>query len=252
LGSDEHLHAQGYFVYDSKKSGSMTVSHLRFGPRSIRAPYLVHNASFLQEVGVPEKVLSIDNRFFFHFISVQGVFAFLLTAFAGPGLISPDLANGALPLYFCRPFSRAEYVLGKSSVLAILLFVCFVVVGFYLGWFSLSRSKPDADGNKVDFSMSMDPAKMKSDLKKGGEKIEKKLEDGLNAKKVEKVLDEFIRPSLKMDGGDVEIMDIKGTLVYCALKGACAGCMGATQTMKMLIERTLKDQVDERIRVIEA
>ena len=44
-----------------------------------------------------------------------------MTAFAGPGLISPDLANGALPLYFCRPFSRAEYVLGKSSVLAILL-----------------------------------------------------------------------------------------------------------------------------------
>jgi len=36
-------------------------------------------------------------------------------------LISPDLANGALPLYFCRPFSRAEYVLGKASVLAILL-----------------------------------------------------------------------------------------------------------------------------------
>ena len=47
--------------------------------------------------------------------------AFLLTAFAGPGLVSPDLANGALPLYFCRPFSRTEYVLGKASVLAILL-----------------------------------------------------------------------------------------------------------------------------------
>ena len=67
------------------------------------------------------QILSIDNKFFFNFMSVQGVFAFLLTAFAGPGLISPDLANGALPLYFCRPFSRAEYVLGKSSVLAILL-----------------------------------------------------------------------------------------------------------------------------------
>ena len=64
---------------------------------------------------------SIDNEFFFHFMGVQGVLAFLLTAFVGPGLISPDLANGALPLYFCRPFSRAEYVLGKSSVLAILL-----------------------------------------------------------------------------------------------------------------------------------
>ena len=83
--------------------------------------YLAHNASFLQQLGVPAGVLSIDNRFFFNFTIVQGVFAFLLTAFAGPGLISPDLANGALPLYFCRPFSRAEYVLGKSSVLAILL-----------------------------------------------------------------------------------------------------------------------------------
>ncbi len=83
--------------------------------------YLAHNLSFLQEMGVPKGVVSIDNKFFFNFITVQGVFAFLLTAFAGPGLISPDLANGALPLYFCRPFSRAEYVLGKSSVLAILL-----------------------------------------------------------------------------------------------------------------------------------
>lgn len=83
--------------------------------------YLAHSASFLQEMGVPPGVLSIDNKFFFNFMSVQGVFAFLLTAFAGPGLISPDLANGALPLYFCRPFSRAEYVFGKSSVLVILL-----------------------------------------------------------------------------------------------------------------------------------
>jgi len=47
LGSDRGLHAQGYFVYDSKKSGSQTVSHLRFGPDPIHAPYLVHNASFV-------------------------------------------------------------------------------------------------------------------------------------------------------------------------------------------------------------
>jgi len=83
--------------------------------------YLAHNASFLQELGIGKGVLSINNKFFFVFTSVQGTFAFLVTAFAGPGLISPDLANGALPLYFCRPFSRAEYVVGKSSVLAILL-----------------------------------------------------------------------------------------------------------------------------------
>ncbi|MFN2167685.1 MAG: NifU family protein [Anaerolineae bacterium] len=71
------------------------------------------------------------------------------------------------------------------------------------------------------------------------------------AKKVEKVIEEYVRPSLKMDGGNIEVMDIKGTIVYCSLQGACAGCAGASQTMKMMVERVLKDQVDERIRVIE-
>jgi pyruvate-ferredoxin/flavodoxin oxidoreductase len=47
LGAEENLNAQGYFVYDSKKSGSQTVSHLRFGPQPIRAPYLVEQASFV-------------------------------------------------------------------------------------------------------------------------------------------------------------------------------------------------------------
>jgi pyruvate-ferredoxin/flavodoxin oxidoreductase len=47
LGGEQNLHAQGYFVYDSKKSGSQTVSHLRFGPEPIRAPYLVQQASFV-------------------------------------------------------------------------------------------------------------------------------------------------------------------------------------------------------------
>lgn len=47
LGSDPDTYAQGYFVYDSKKSGSRTVSHLRFGPAPIRAPYLVSRAGFV-------------------------------------------------------------------------------------------------------------------------------------------------------------------------------------------------------------
>jgi ABC-2 type transport system permease protein len=84
--------------------------------------YLAHNLSFIQNFGtVGGGFVAIDNRFFLYFIDVQGALAFVLTAFTGPGLISPDLANGALPLYFCRPFSRAEYVLGKASVLVILL-----------------------------------------------------------------------------------------------------------------------------------
>ena len=47
LGEDPGRHAQGYFVYDSKKSGSETVSHLRFGPDPIRAPYLIEQAGFV-------------------------------------------------------------------------------------------------------------------------------------------------------------------------------------------------------------
>jgi ABC-2 type transport system permease protein len=82
--------------------------------------YLAHNPSVL-EFASGSRLVQVDNRFFLFFIYVQGVLAFVLTAFTGPGLISPDLANGALPLYFCRPFSRAEYLLGKASVLAILL-----------------------------------------------------------------------------------------------------------------------------------
>ncbi|MDA8436378.1 MAG: pyruvate:ferredoxin (flavodoxin) oxidoreductase, partial [Actinomycetales bacterium] len=47
IGEHTDLHAQGYFVYDSKKSGSMTVSHLRFGPDPIRSSYLIDEADFV-------------------------------------------------------------------------------------------------------------------------------------------------------------------------------------------------------------
>jgi pyruvate-ferredoxin/flavodoxin oxidoreductase len=47
IGEQTSLHAQGYFVYDSKKSGAVTVSHLRFGPRPIRSSYLIRHAGFV-------------------------------------------------------------------------------------------------------------------------------------------------------------------------------------------------------------
>jgi pyruvate-ferredoxin/flavodoxin oxidoreductase len=47
IAEETPLHAQGYFVYDSKKAGAVTVSHLRFGPRPIRAPYLIREATFV-------------------------------------------------------------------------------------------------------------------------------------------------------------------------------------------------------------
>jgi len=47
IGEDTDFYAQGYFVYDSKKAGAMTVSHLRFGPRPIRSTYLITQANFV-------------------------------------------------------------------------------------------------------------------------------------------------------------------------------------------------------------
>lgn len=47
IGENTELHAQGYFVYDSKKAGTQTVSHLRFGEQPIEAPYLIRNADFI-------------------------------------------------------------------------------------------------------------------------------------------------------------------------------------------------------------
>ncbi len=58
LAEDADRYAQGYFVYDSHKSGAQTVSHLRFGPRPIRAPYLIAAASFVacHQFGFLEKI----------------------------------------------------------------------------------------------------------------------------------------------------------------------------------------------------
>ena len=70
------------------------------------------------------------------------------------------------------------------------------------------------------------------------------------SKKIEGAMDQYVRPLLQRDGGDVEIIDIKDTLIYCRLGGACAGCAGAGQTLRMFVEQTLKEMVDERVRVI--
>jgi ABC-2 type transport system permease protein len=84
--------------------------------------YLHHNVTALgiMQVNVRELV-PIDASFFQTFVNLQGGFAFFVALLIGPPLVSRDLRNNALPLYLCRPFSRAEYVLGKMSVVLILL-----------------------------------------------------------------------------------------------------------------------------------
>ncbi len=63
IGENTDLYAQGYFVYDSKKSGARTVSHLRFGPTPIRAPYLINKADFIacHQFNFTEKVEMLDH-----------------------------------------------------------------------------------------------------------------------------------------------------------------------------------------------
>ena len=71
------------------------------------------------------------------------------------------------------------------------------------------------------------------------------------AKRIEQEIDTNIRPMLQKDGGDIEIIDIKGTLVYVTLRGACVGCAGATQTLKFIVEKALHDNVSDKVRVIQ-
>jgi len=92
---------------------------------------------------------------------------------------------------------------------------------------------------------------MSSPIKGADDTCEMSLSPYQFSKKVDKVMEETVRPMLQSDGGDVEILDIKDNLIYCRLRGACAGCCQADQTLKMMIEKTLKDMVDERVRVVE-
>ena len=86
--------------------------------------YVLHNLDLLVAMGSvtnPSRMPTADETFFSYGLRCQGVLAFLLAVLVGPGLISPDLADNALPLYLSRPISRAEYVLGKLSVLVAVL-----------------------------------------------------------------------------------------------------------------------------------
>ncbi len=83
--------------------------------------YLNQNSSVLALVGQKPGFLKIDAGWFMNFLTAQSVLAGIVTAFVGPGLVAPDLANGALPIYLSRPFSRVEYILGKGMVLGSLI-----------------------------------------------------------------------------------------------------------------------------------
>src|SRR5712692_2598948 len=105
--------------------------------------YLHHNAEALAIMRLSViDVLPINGFFFQTFVEVQGTIGFFLAMLVGPQQVSRDLSNNALPLYLCRPFSRSEYVVGKMSIVIILLstitwapgLILFLLQSYLEGW----------------------------------------------------------------------------------------------------------------------
>lgn len=95
--------------------------------------YLTNHVELLQGLE-PEfrEFIQVNGQFFAVFMYVQAGFAVFLVALAGPGLIAPDLANNALPLYFSRPLTRWSYALARLLVLVGMLSVVTWIPGLLL------------------------------------------------------------------------------------------------------------------------
>lgn len=78
------------------------------------------------------KFIQVNGKFFSVFMYVQAGFAAFITALAGPGLVAPDLANNALPLYFSRPLTRWSYALARLIVIVGMLSVVTWIPGLLL------------------------------------------------------------------------------------------------------------------------
>lgn len=94
--------------------------------------YLANRAHLLQGFSEVTALLTVDTSFFVIFMNAQSGFAILLAALVGPSLVAPDLANGALPLYFSRPQSRTDYIVARMLVLVGLLSVVTWIPGLLL------------------------------------------------------------------------------------------------------------------------
>ena len=126
IGENTDLFAQGYFVYDSKKSGARTVSHLRFGPHPIKAPYLITRANFIacHQFNFTEKVEMLN------FIKPGGTF--LLNSpypkdevwHQLPGFVQEEIINKKLLFYIIDATTVAKDT-GMSGRINTIMQTCF-------------------------------------------------------------------------------------------------------------------------------
>ena len=69
-------------------------------------------------------------------------------------------------------------------------------------------------------------------------------------KKIDEILDKFIRPGIHMDGGDIELIECTGGVLKVFLKGACSGCPSSQMTLKNGIETILKDKMPNEVKEV--
>ena len=84
----------------------------------------------------------------------------------------------------------------------------------------------------------------KKEVKKGKEETEEV------TKKISSILEEYIKPAVESDGGEISLCSFKNNIVTVDLKGACSGCPSSTTTLKLGIESLLKEKIDPNITVV--
>jgi len=98
--------------------------------------YLPHNSTFIKTVeamsGGTVTLRFRTSYYFWSFMIPTSFMAFFLSLIVGPALVSADMRNNALPLYLARPFSRSDYIIGKMTVLIVLLSVITWIPGVLL------------------------------------------------------------------------------------------------------------------------
>ena len=98
--------------------------------------YVPHNATFIKTIetltGGAVSFTFKPIYYLWWFMIPQGILAFFMSLIVGPALVSADMRNNGMPLYLSRPFSRTDYILGKSAVLVFLLSAITWVPGLLL------------------------------------------------------------------------------------------------------------------------
>src|SRR5262249_9916911 len=129
IGENTPNYAQGYFVYDSKKSGAMTISHLRFGPRPVRSTYLVSQANF---VGCHQPVF-LEHYDVLDLVAPNGTF--LLDTPFGPDQVWNNLPESVQkqliakrPRFFVIDAHKVAHATGMGGRINTIMQTCFFAI----------------------------------------------------------------------------------------------------------------------------